>query len=51
MLRINVLVLTGWLAAARAGERLADRWREARSEPDRGDVPGWVMVVTTPEGR
>lgn len=45
MLRINALVLTIWLAAARAGDRAADRLREATAQPDRGDVPGWVMVT------
>lgn len=45
MLRISTLILTVWLAAESAGERVAERWQAAAAEPDRGDVPGWVMVT------
>lgn len=45
MLRINALILTVWLSTDRASQRLADRWRAASAEPERGDVPGWVMVT------
>jgi hypothetical protein len=44
MMRRVSRAMTTWLAAGRA--RLAGRWRR----DERGDVPGWVMIVVMTAG-
>lgn len=44
MTRYLLVLLTGALTAL--GHRVAD----ARAEPDRGDVPGWVLITIMTAG-
>ena len=44
MRRASGAAMTAWLAAGRA--RLAGRWQR----DERGDVPGWVMIVVMTAG-